>query len=121
MMKFDRKQGQTMLLTVMLITGAILSATTIAALLVLYQLRQASDVKASTKAIYAADAGIECVLYERIVNGAVGVGDYGNCGESGQVNLDNGTFYTVVVDPSDGSVKSAGRSDRAARAFEISF
>ena len=105
--------GQTMILTVILITTAILSATVISALLILFQLRQVSDIKASTQAIFAADSGIECVLYEKFVGGE----RYQNCAE---VKLTNDTLY-VVVDQGDGSFKSIGKSGRTARAFEIGF
>lgn len=58
-----RRSGQVMILTVMALGGAILGATTIAGLLMLYQIRQATDLANSGKAIYAADAGIEWTLY----------------------------------------------------------
>jgi len=114
--------GQAMILTVMLLSGAILSASALAALLVLFQLRQASDIKSSTQAIFAADSGIECILYEAVVNGASGVGDFANCGElalTPPINLDNGASYVVTVGV--GAVKSAGRAGKTSRAFEVSF
>jgi hypothetical protein len=52
-----------MILTVLALGGAILGATTIAGLLMLYQIRQTTDLANSGKAIYAADAGIEWTLY----------------------------------------------------------
>src|SRR3989304_1174932 len=61
----DREKGQAMLLTVMLLTGVILSTTSLAALITLYQMRQATDVASSNQAIFAADAGIECALYKK--------------------------------------------------------
>ena len=110
-------KGQAMLLTVMLLSSAILGATSLAALLVLFQLRQATDAKASTQAIFAADSGIECVLFEKIV----GTGDYTKCGEGGDwIELGNGSSYTVIVDAS-GSIKSIGRAGRTTRALEITF
>lgn len=102
-----------MILTVVLISGAILSATAISALLVLYQLRQVSDVKSSTQAIFAADAGIECVLFKTVSEAT----DYENCTGT----LDNGASYTVVPNDSGTGYKSVGRSGRAARALDISF
>ncbi len=61
--KLHKRSGQVMILTVMALGGAILGATTIAGLLMLYQIRQATDLANSGKAIYAADAGIEWTLY----------------------------------------------------------
>lgn len=52
-----------MILTVLALGGAILGATTIAGLLMLYQIRQTTDLANSGKAIYAADAGLEWSLY----------------------------------------------------------
>lgn len=53
-----------MLLTVLLISGGILSITTITAHLMAQRLRLASNINDSTKAIFAADAGIEWSLYQ---------------------------------------------------------
>jgi len=114
-----------MLLTVMLLSSAILGATSLAALLVLFQLRQATDAKASTQAIFAADSGIECVLFERIQSLGMGAPppDYTNCGETSPRNLDNGASYTVIVTTSGGDtkIKSVGRAGRTSRALEITF
>lgn len=116
-----------MLITVMLITSAILSATSISALIILFQLKQVSDIKASTQAIFAADSGLECLLYERVKGGEV----YSNCGKGAadgtggtEIVLTNDSYpeyrasYTVI-DEGGGLFKSIGRSAKAARAFEI--
>lgn len=55
--------GQVMILTVLTLGGALLGATTIAGLLMLYQVRQGADVNHSARAVYAADSGIEWGLY----------------------------------------------------------
>lgn len=57
------RSGQAMLLTVIALGGTLLGATTIAGLLMLYQIRQSTDLKDSTKAIFAADAGLEMAGY----------------------------------------------------------
>src|SRR3989338_10873566 len=57
-------RGQIMLLTVLALSGTILGATTIAGLLMVYQIRQSNDIVNSTKAIFAADAGLEWRLYK---------------------------------------------------------
>jgi len=120
------KRGQAMLLTVMLLSSAILGATALAALLVLFQLRQATDAKASTQAIFAADSGIECVLFEKILSVSPGAPppNYANCGIApDKVNLDNGSLYTITVETSGGdtTIKSIGRAGRTTRALEITF
>lgn len=116
MIKHKKQSGQTMLVTVMILSSAILGATVLASLLVLFQLRQASDAKSSTQAIFAADSGIECIIFERVGE----TFNYDNCGASTQINLDNGASY-VVEDLGGDTFKAVGRSGRAARAFEISF
>ncbi len=55
--------GQVMILTVLALGGAVLSATTVAGLLMLYQIRQTTDMANSAKSIFAADAGTELTLY----------------------------------------------------------
>ena len=57
-------RGQVMLLTTLILSGTILAAATLAGLLMVYQIRQSGDATQSTKAIYAADAGIEYELYK---------------------------------------------------------
>ena len=55
--------GQAMLITVIALGGTLLGATTIAGLLMLHQIRQATDLRDSNKAIFAADAGLEMARY----------------------------------------------------------
>lgn len=72
-MKESRK-GQVMILTVLALGGAVLGATTIAGLLMLYQIRETTDLANSAKAIYAADSGIEASLYNWFCEGPNGNG-----------------------------------------------
>lgn len=53
-----------MILTTLALGGAILGATTIAGLLLLYQIRSTTDSESSAKAIFAADAGVEWTLFD---------------------------------------------------------
>lgn len=109
--------GQVMLLTVVLMTGAILSATSLAGLLVLFQLRQTSDVTASNKAIFAADSGIECVLFNQFRTTAPAR----NCGDVTPVtDFANGAEFRTISTGAN-SFKSVGRFSRSARSFEITF
>lgn len=57
-------RGQVIILSVLAIGGAILSVTAIAGLLTLYELRQSTNFENSTRAILAADAGVEWSLYQ---------------------------------------------------------
>lgn len=108
------EQGQVMLLTVMMLTGVILSTTSLVALLVLYQLRQTTDVIASSQAIFAADAGLECVLYREVKKG--NSSEWGDCSAG---KLSNGAEFKTLTEGS--TIKSVGRSGRSARAFEANF
>lgn len=56
-----------MIMTTLAIGGTILGAATIAGLLMVYQIRAASDLSDSAKAIFAADTGIEWRLYNYFI------------------------------------------------------
>ena len=114
-----------MLLSVLLISTAVLGAASLAGLLVLFQLRQTGDAETSAQAIFAADAGIERVLYERYQNPAV----TGQCdaGETVAFNMSSenepdifttaNVQYLVVGDCDE--AKSAALAGRSARALQI--
>lgn len=53
-----------MLLATLALGGAILGATTIAGLLMLYQIKTTTDTQNSAKAIFAADSGVEWALFD---------------------------------------------------------
>jgi|GEM_PF-1374824 len=59
-----RARGQVMLLTVLIVSSTILSATMIAGILMRNQIRSATNIGQSLQALYAADAGIEFELYK---------------------------------------------------------
>ncbi len=53
-----------MILTTLALGGALLGATTIAGLLLLYQIRGTTNSENSAKAIFGADSGAEWVLFD---------------------------------------------------------
>lgn len=53
-----------MILAALALGGALLSISSIAGLLMVYQLRQTTDLENSTRAIMAADSGMEWGLYQ---------------------------------------------------------
>ncbi len=67
-----KDSGQTLLLTVLIIAGVIMMVASISGLIMSYAIRQVTNAQASTQAIFAADAGIECVLYYHFCNNSVG-------------------------------------------------
>lgn len=111
MKKSKNQRGQVMLLTVVLLSGTVLGSTTIAGLLMRYQIRQATLATDSLRAIFAADTGIEWEFYKATK-------------DSGYRKpvFENGAEF---VTKSDGlTVKSTGYADatrKVARALEASF
>ncbi|MFA5386362.1 MAG: hypothetical protein WC297_01730 [Candidatus Paceibacterota bacterium] len=114
--------GQVMLITVLALGGMLLGATAIGGLLMTYQIRQSSDIANSTKAIMAADAGIERALYCANITGTAQRCDPANAGTD--LNFSNGAKVTVsitgdVTDPVNPSlsIKSVGNSSQIYRAL----
>jgi hypothetical protein len=120
MKKDIKNKGQVMLLSVLVISSAVLGATSLAGLLVLSQLRQASDAQGSAQAIFAADAGMECALYRQYRDNTMFCGQKNDPRNVNEDN-DNGPSYIAYFELGDSSVKSLGKSSRSARAFELSF
>jgi len=128
--KLKTTTGQAMLLTVLILGGSILSASTIAGYLMLLKIRTASDIANSTKAIFAADTGIEWELYKLFKNpNDTGIEwDEWGLYEWGlyelfknpnypKPSLSNGANFTSS---NDGTViKSIGQSLNSFRAFEM--
>lgn len=123
------QRGQVMLVTVLLLFGALLSATTIAGVLTLYQLRQATDVNNSARAIYAADSGIEWRIY-KLAQDNFSCVDCPSGSACPQPVLANGATFTVTCSSAvtaspttdaDGSqaitIKSVGESHKNYRAL----
>ncbi len=136
------QQGQVLLFSVLILSGALLSVTVIAGLLTLYQLRQAGDVARSAQAIYAADAGLEMEFYRWFK-------DFDNCHAPSPdlfvvpgsypttpacftipSPLTNGAKFVTSIEyrPGSGSlpvtlgvIRSTGQSSNSFRAFRADF
>ena len=142
------RSGQVMLLTVLVLSATLLSVTAIAGLLTFYQIKQATNVKNSVKAIYAAETGIELELYRwekdrsdchgaplpsapvGLSQWSPGEGDYPASADCYPASVfENGaTFDTRITYGLDAngetrlvSVKSTGQSGSAARALQVQF
>lgn len=113
-------RGQVMLMTVLIISGTILGATTIAGLITLNQIRQSANVSDSAKAIYAADTGIEYELFRIFKTDKYGTCVLRTCLPDYSVNnsLVNGASFTATV-PEDASyIESIGNvANKVFRAF----
>lgn len=120
--------GQVMILTTLVIGGTILGATTIGGLLVLYQIRQSTDLANSAKAVFAADTGVEWGLYEYYKKRPPAPSPH----PRPATPLSNGASFTTICRDSAGSTVSCndpqtdviigtGDSGNVKRAFKISF
>jgi hypothetical protein len=101
-------KGQAMLLTIVLLGSSILAASSIAGYLMLLQIRGSSDATNSTKAIFAADSGIEWGLYTTIKNPSYV-----------KPSFTNGANFEVTIDSS--TIKSIGSAGNVFRAFEANL
>ena len=57
------QRGQVMLLAILLIGGSVIGLSSTASFMMLHRLRMASDIADSTRAVFAAESGIECASY----------------------------------------------------------
>lgn len=124
----DSRRGQSMLIAVLSIGSAMLAATTIAGLLILYQLRATTDSVNSSKAIFAADTGIEWGLYNFYKsNGTVGTSSLPSSKATYQVTCYDANSAEIVggcagVDfASTSYIVSRGFSLNTSRAFYLTL
>ncbi len=114
-----------MLITSLVLSSTLLGATTIAGLLMLYQLRQGSDIANSTKAIYAADAGLEWRLYRFFKTDRSC--DCTNSDQCPAPAFSNGAALQTSCSSEVGdssqvvTIRSTGIVQKDARAFEFNF
>jgi len=118
----NKKIGQAMLLSVVLLSTAILGTTALVGILMIYETRYAGDVVSSAQAIFAADAGIECASYKHFKDSTQFCGDSAATPPS-VVTLGNGaTYRTEFITVGLATVvQSVGQSRNVARAFALEF
>lgn len=123
------RKGQVMVLTVLALGGTILGATTIAGLLMLYQIRQTTDLSNSARAIFAADAGLEHAFYDLF---CAGDPNKSPCPLTDGVVFTNGAAVDILCLDADNAevqcndenirrIRGVGRAGSATRALEASF
>jgi hypothetical protein len=125
-----RNQGQVIILTILILGGTLLATASIAALLLVYQIRQSTDFQNSGKAIFAADSGVEWTLYNHFNPGASQLFKSDN-NKTWKATLNNGALATVTcfqdaqqkncTDPGVNIIRSVGTSNETSRAFRIDF
>jgi hypothetical protein len=109
-----------MILTTLALGGSILGATAIAGLLMVYQIRQASNLGASTRSIYAADAGIEAALYQFFNQSAPPSLNFTNGASVTAVCTDAGAPIECSSQEAD-LVRAVGASGNVHRALELTL
>ena len=92
---FRRDSGQAITAMLLFMSGLMLSATAIAGLLILYQIRQAVDAGSSAQSVFAADAGVEATLRCFYYVLQIGVNNASICGLSG--TMETGGAYSTKL------------------------
>lgn len=102
-----------MILTVLVISGTLLSITLVAGLIMLYQIKQATSAADSAKALFAADAGVSWWFY---YNGP----NYQSSLNSSTINGSFGNQASFeIVQLSDGNARVVGKAGNSKRAFLV--
>ena len=70
----NKESGQMMMLMVILIAATTLAAVAFSSFTVVSELRRVTDARLSTAALFAADTGIECVLFKEFGHAPYGLG-----------------------------------------------
>lgn len=107
------QSGQAIVLAVLALGGIVLSATAVAGLLMTHQIRQTTDAANSAKAVFAADAGIECGLYNALKSGSCPL-------DSGNTFLNDAKYEVkveILPNTTSTSITSKGIAGNSRRAF----
>ena len=124
----ENLRGQVMLLTTVVLSGTFLVVSGMVGFLMVYKIRQSTDMTNSTKAILAADSGIEWELYRCFKCYSAEICDsdcpapYSPPSYSGPQMANNSIATTTVIFNASGtaeSIKSVGKSGNTARAFQM--
>lgn len=114
-----------MILTVLVLSSVVLSLSSIGGYLMLVRLRISSDIGNTMRAIYIADAGLECEAYNHFKNADAA----GYCADpvrnvflTGAV-ADPERFYyeTVYESTAPASIRSVGTARNVNRSFRLDF
>jgi len=109
----ESRTGQTMILTVIVLSGTLLSITLTAGLIMLYQIREAGNFTNTTKAVFAADTGINWWLYFNSPS-------YISSNNSSTINgllRANGANFEILEEAA--GIKVIGQAGSSKRAFLI--
>ncbi len=113
----DNQKGVALLLTVVIMSVVMLIAVLISNI-VITQLKLTGDINDSTAAIYAADAGVECQLYN--IRRGASLKCYT---DGGQIIMSNGAAISTTKTGTlpNFTVKSLGSFRTVKRQFQVDF
>jgi hypothetical protein len=106
--------GQAMLIIVVILGSSMLGIATIAGYISLQKIKSATEISDSTKAIYAADAGVEWCLYNKF--GPNGTSTF-DCTNPNPMTFSNDSDVQVIE--ANNVVRTIGHSFNSYRAFGI--
>lgn len=115
----NQNSGQIMLLSIMIIGTSILVVSVVAGYLMVQRLRFSSNMVDSAKAVFAADAGIECEQYNIFHPSAIF-----DCNNPAVLNFDDSLTTVATLRGLIGMtnyIKSTGTSNKSKRAFYLSY
>jgi len=110
-----------MLLSILTLGATILSVTTIAGLLMVYQIRQTTDFGSSAKSIFAADAGTEWALYSYFQQVAVPSPVLSNGAVASVTCYDASSTQTPCTATTSVEAIAKGSAGSTKRAFLVTF
>ena len=111
----NKDKGAALLLSLLILSAIMVIAFSISALMY-GELKLTQNIPKSIKAYYAADSGIERLLYDERKGG--GAGDIPKC----SIDLDNNSSYGIEFTDGDPiEIKSWGCFDDVNRAIEVTY
>jgi len=109
------QEAQAMLIVVMILGATMLGVATIAGYVSLQKIKTVAEIMDSTKAIYAADAGVEWCFYNKFSSNGTSTFV---CDTGGFVqNFSNGASFSAVE--SGDVIRVVGRAFNSYRSFGI--
>ncbi len=114
------QSGQAMLIVVLILGATMLGVTTVVGYISLQKIKNVANITDSTKAIYAADSGVEWCFYNKFSsNGTSTFSCDGSSPTTGTSSLSLSNGASVSVSNVGQEIKSIGTVNNSYRAFGI--
>lgn len=112
-----------MILTVLVLSSTVLSLSAIGGYLMLIRLRTSADVTSTTKAIYIADAGLECAAYKHFKGVAVTCdgSPYNEFSYNDGTPVSGATYGTEDVAGPPSYIRATGAFRNVNRSFRLDY